>query len=191
MNPFVTFNGSILTLCLIASVAFAEDPSPVKSDTKVHWGSLTVYSENDFYFAGTDRRYTNGFKATALARNVRQFDQSFVPRPIRAAARTLGSLVPKHDTPQLAVSFGQNIYTPENIHPATPDLTDRPYAAWLYSGVTFQAYRHGEIELRDSASLELGVVGPWALGREIQNSWHEVFDILTAQGWSRQLVLLS
>ncbi len=27
-------------------------------------GAFTIYSENDKYFAGTDRHYTNGFKLT-------------------------------------------------------------------------------------------------------------------------------
>lgn len=172
---------------LFPTARAADSTAPLIEDVKIEWGSLTLYSENDFYFAGTDRRYTNGFKATVLARNVRQFDQPFIWKPVREAARLLGSLVPQHEQPQLAVSLGQNIYTPEDIHTPVPQLQDRPYAGWLYCEAAFQAYRPGAIEVLDTASFELGVVGPWALGRTIQNGWHQMFGLRPAEGWANQI----
>ncbi|HTB80079.1 MAG TPA: lipid A deacylase LpxR family protein [Opitutaceae bacterium] len=152
-------------------------------------GAFTIYSENDKYFAGTDRHYTNGFKLTYA-------DELEHPR-----LNALGSLLdqlgrhlavleparsPDQPPPELKLTFslGQNIYTPTLIHTSTPDPHDRPYAAWLYGAVGFQRQEARQLQVIE---LDFGMVGPAALGREIQNGWHNVIHVAHAEGWSHQL----
>ena len=39
---------------------------------------------------------------------------------------------------RVGVSFGQNIYTPNDTFTSQPIYNDRPYAAWLYASFALQ-----------------------------------------------------
>ncbi len=163
----------------------------VKTDDRLHFGSFTVYSENDSYFAGTDRYYTNGFKLSALSTDLRSFTDDSVPAPVRWIARGLGTLVSPDHPYKLGLSLGQNLYTPINIHTPTPAPADRPYAAWLYLGAAFQIY-HPPAEAGGTARLDVfevtvGMVGPAALGEQTQNGVHNILGLKRAEGWSYQI----
>ena len=57
---------------VLAVAGKAAEPQADQAPHQVTWGNLfrsstvTLYSENDKYFAGTDRHYTNGFKLSFL-----------------------------------------------------------------------------------------------------------------------------
>jgi hypothetical protein len=166
-------------------------PPSIQTDDRLHFGSLTVYSENDKYFAGTDEHYTNGFKISALSTDLRSFTDASVPAPIRGISRLLGSLVSPDKPYKLGLSLGQNMYTPQDTSLTTPDPADRPYAAWLYLGVAFQIYRPpaeaGGVARLDVFEVTAGVVGPAALGEQTQDTVHNIIGVPHAQGWSHQL----
>lgn len=161
---------------------------------RLKWGSYSLYIENDVFLAGTDRRYTNGIKLTALASNLRQFTGPEVPAPVRWISRRLTRVVARDEIPKLGLSFGQNIYTPENTQTTAYQPDDRPYSAWLYAGVSFQNYRppinaYGDARTPrlDILELNFGMVGPWALGEEVQNNYHRLIDVRPARGWHHQI----
>jgi lipid A 3-O-deacylase len=81
--------------------------------------------------------------------------------------------------------LGQSIFTPENHRVSNPSLNDRPYAGWLYAGLNFIQ----DEDVKQLTSLEfLGdIVGPWALGRQVQNNVHALFGEELARGWNHQL----
>jgi len=147
--------------------------------------AITLYTENDKYFAGTDRDYTNGFKLSFLGET--NLNQS--PGFVQAVAKYIPTL-PKESAGKqnykVGVALGQNIYTPTNIHTPDPDPNDRPYAAWLYGALIFQAGNPDRTLLR-VVELAVGVVGPSARGEQIQNGWHDVINVPHAEGWARQL----
>ena len=150
--------------------------------------SVTLYSENDRYFAGTDRHYTNGAKLT-VAGTVPHALPSALYRTLDDFGRQLRVFEPPsvHGQPvdlKLAFSLGQNIYTPTEIHTTAPQPNDRPYAAWLYGSVAFQRQ---EIDLFQTIELQLGALGPMALGRQIQNGFHDLIQVAHADGWGHQL----
>jgi lipid A 3-O-deacylase len=164
---------------------------PVVADQSLRFGSFSLYSENDKYFAGTDQNYTNGLKLSALSTDLRSFTDESVPAPIRGLSRLLGNLVPPDRPYKLGLSLGQNIYTPEDTQTTAYLPTARPYAAWLYLGVAFQIY-HPPAEADGIARLDVfeitaGIVGPSALGREVQNGVHEFIDVDRANGWDNQI----
>lgn len=162
----------------------AAEPVPVKHPGGLRLGSFTAYTENDNYLWDTDQFYTNGFKLTFLSANLASFAADGVPAPIRR----LGALVPPGRGYKLGFSFGQNIYTPADITIPTYQPDDRPYSAWLYVGLAFHVVDDtGEVARLDVYEVDLGVVGPSALGRQFQNGYHQIIDIPGAQGWDHQI----
>jgi lipid A 3-O-deacylase len=81
--------------------------------------------------------------------------------------------------------LGQSIFTPENHRASDPSLVDRPYAGWLYTGVNFVQ----DYDAQQLTTLEFlgGIVGPWALGRQVQNGVHALLGQQLARGWNHQL----
>ncbi len=138
---------------------------------------LTVTEENDLFGAGTDRNYTNGIRFGWL-------DTSATPPKM---ARFVGEYMPYfsiNDTTTVYYSLGHNLYTPNNITAHNPDPDDRPYAAFLYGSVGMSTIVDNHI---DSMELTLGMVGPAALGEEIQTFIHDTIAGDDPNGWDYQL----
>jgi len=173
----------------------ADSPAPDPAGDRLHFGSISVYSENDKYFAGTDQHYTNGFKLSFLTTDLRSFTGASVPAPVRTMARAFGRLTEPDAAYKLNLSIGQNIYTPENIHSPVFQPNDRPYAAWLYAGAAYQNYRPEHVSRGglwvpprlDVFEITVGTVGPAAIGRKIQNGFHDIIGVDHAEGWSNQI----
>ena len=174
-----------LLLTLLASAAPGRPAEPAAADWtdyRVRRGAFTLVTENDKYFAGSDRHYTNGLKLTWL--NETDLDES--PRFTQRVAELMPWLDPAHVKWRytVGVTLGQNIYTPADTDATGLVGDDRPYAAWLYAGLVFHAQEANQLRLVEVA---LGLVGPSALGEKFQNVWHEVIDVAPSNGWSHQL----
>ena len=163
--------------------------------TQMRFGSVTVYSENDKYFAGTDEHYTNGFKLSALSADLTNFTSDPVPHPVQQLARVLDRLVPPGRDCKLGLALGQNLYTPANIATRAPQPNDRPYAAWLYTSAAFQVYQPPRVFATgwralarlDTLEFTAGLVGPGAIGRQVQNNVHSLLGLAHANGWTNQI----
>jgi lipid A 3-O-deacylase len=173
-------------LALAAALRAAEAPPAVSPVEPLKFGSVSIYTENDKYFAGSDQYYTNGFKLSALSAPLRNFTDASVPAPVRWVAHHLSALVPDGHDAKLGLSLGQNIYTPADIHTPAPNPADRPYAAWLYVGAAFQSYDLAAGTL-DTFEVHVGLIGPAGLGEEIQNGFHDLIGVRRAKGWAQQI----
>lgn len=91
----------------------------------------------------------------------------------------------KYSDGDTSYTAGQQIYTPGHKQLTTPQLDDRPYAAWLYGGAEKRISRNEFSQ--DVLSLKLGMVGPAALGGPAQNGVHRLIGIPTAKGWDTQI----
>lgn len=151
-------------------------------DFSVRRGTFTLVTENDKFFAGTDRHYTNGVKLTWLAETDLDESAKFTQR----VAELMPWLDPAHTRWRYKVGFtlGQNIYTPGDTDTAMLLPEDRPYAGWLYAGLVFHAQEANQLRLVEVA---VGIVGPSAQGEHAQNGWHDVIDVPHAEGWKNQL----
>lgn len=153
-------------------------PAPAMEERQPPGSELQLFIENDM-FAGTDRYYTNGIKFGVGARlaTLRQF--------FKKPSKWMLDLLSNQDTDyHFGLFAGQNLYTPRNIkvHAAQPD--DRPWAAWLYLGGVAQQVAKNRL---DTVEIDLGVVGPPALGDQVQTEWHRLVGSPQPRGWDNQI----
>ncbi|WP_270935330.1 lipid A deacylase LpxR family protein [Falsiroseomonas oryzae] len=159
----------------LAAPAAAQDvrlPAP-GADPAGTWAFIL---ENDT-FSGNDRYYTNGF---LFAWRSPSYDP---PDWLARLTNGPGLLFPGGAT-RWGLGFGQKKWTPEDTELRNPDPTDRPYAAWLYGAVTLVSYNERAL---GSLELQLGIVGPGALGEQVQNGTHDLLNIERALGWAYQI----
>ena len=177
---------SRLFACLLLAGLVPAGAAPAADDIlpefQFRHSTLSLVSENDKYFAGTDRHYTNGFKLTWLG----ETDLNQSRRFGQTAARFIPWMDPEHVDWRYKVgsALGHNTYTPVDTDTAALLPGDRPYAGWLYGSILLHAQLDNQLRL---VELSLGIIGPSALGEQFQNSWHDVIDVPHAEGWANQL----
>ena len=86
---------------------------------------------------------------------------------------------------RVAVFIGQSIFTPKNLSLRPPDPYDRPYAGWLYIGVSL--LQETDLRMLENLGLDAGIVGPESLAKRAQNDFHQFIGSARAQGWGNQL----
>ena len=152
-----------------------------RADDAPDHGTLTVEIENDYFgFSGADRHYTTGTR----------FSWSSAPtEPGGAPTWTSGlftawPLFAETGKRRWGFALGQNIYTPTDVDRETPDPTDRPYAGWTYMAASLNTETPTRL---DTLELDLGVVGPAAGGRKVQNGFHHLIGSPNSNGWDHQL----
>ncbi len=144
-----------------------------------------VFIENDSFGAGTDRYYTNGFKiggGVGAEPVVNFLFHEPVKTVLRKISRHLDDVDP--GAIQLGLFAGQNLYTPRRITVAAAQPLDRPWAAWLYIGGVAQSVRSDRLQ---TVELDLGMVGPAALGKPVQTEWHKLVGAEQPLGWGNQI----
>jgi lipid A 3-O-deacylase len=167
------------TVGAAGALAAAERSAPMEDWT------LSFYYENDLFF-NTDRYYTNGTKFSWISPDLSEafHEAAEVPGWLRPIARRMPFVNDLGINKVVVLSLGQNLYTPADIATTEAQPNDRPYAAWLYFGMGL----HNQTEnWQDALELNLGVVGPWARGEEVQNFVHRARGLPTANGWAHQI----
>lgn len=177
----------LLLACVLLVVpgagAAVASPSAESCAAKPRPAAWVFAVENDKFFAGTDRHYTQGLRLTWLYERP-------AANPVETAARAVLDLAALERAPvekgMVTYSLGQDMFTPGNTGTAGLVARDRPYAGWLYSTIGY----HTIDALARScwiAEATVGMVGPAALGEPVQNGWHRLLRIAPAQGWAHQL----
>lgn len=81
--------------------------------------------------------------------------------------------------------LGHKMFTPHKPIVRFLIEHDRPFAAYLYSSLNIKRiYKKNKIL---NTSLQLGIIGPSALGDEIQNSIHNIYGFREVTGWKYQI----
>ncbi|HEV2147769.1 MAG TPA: lipid A deacylase LpxR family protein [Longimicrobiaceae bacterium] len=154
---------------LLALAAVPVHPAPVSAQEV---RSVRFVLDNDLFGlrgreAPPDHDYTHGVNVSV--------ELSGAPRVVRWA-------VPAAELSTM-LGLGQEVYTPREDAPE-PVPGERPYAAWLYLAAGASADRGHR---RDEVSVRLGVVGPPALGEEVQNGVHRLTGSRPQLGWEHQI----
>ncbi|ARS51636.1 lipid A deacylase LpxR family protein [Kushneria konosiri] len=144
-------------------------------------GVLTLKLANDFFSARSDDgHYTSGLEGS----------WTFKPHD-NHWTRTVAGWIPgwsADDVDAASYRFGQQIYTPRNTRRDELITDDRPYAGYLYGGVSL--YRHNlspQWRINDAFSLDIGLVGPGSGAKAVQKNFHHLVDSDDPKGWHHQL----
>jgi hypothetical protein len=157
---------------------------PLHAEPEKDRPRFTITEENDSMIAATDRHYSQGIKLSMLSTQITPggfWDKPYDWFPVfeEGANRTR-----KYNWTIL----GQSIFTPSNPRLATPDPNDRPYGAWLYTGVgLLQETRHESHDTLENLEILGGIVGPEAFGAQTQNDFHQFLGVSEFRGWTDQL----
>jgi lipid A 3-O-deacylase len=149
----------------------------------------TLYWENDAFGVGrkSDRFYTQGAKVTVLLSD----DVEWWKTPADKFKRTFckSRLCGKNENDaSVSIVVGQNFYTPEDILIAAPQPLDRPWAGWLYTGLS-EALVDSRQKIQNYFEVQVGVLGPGAGAQRTQKYIHNDlhFSDRDPQGWDNQL----
>lgn len=82
------------------------------------------------------------------------------------------------------LSLSHRIFTPQLVSPSVPRPLDWPFGASLAFGSAIVV--DGE-RTRQALGLELGVIGPAALGGPVQNALHRIIGQPRVEGWDAQV----
>ncbi|MCF8093096.1 MAG: lipid A deacylase LpxR family protein [Desulfotignum sp.] len=163
-------------ILLLSSVAWCEESAGLQT--------FQVFYENDL-FGDTDKYYTNALQMTWLSKDLKRYkDDVRLPQWFLPVIRAVPFAHVPGSTHNIGLLFGHQIYTPSDIRAAKLLPDDRPYAGNLYAGIALHSKTLTKL---DTIEITLGVVGPSALGEQVQNTVHDLRDIAEAQGWDNQL----
>jgi hypothetical protein len=164
----------ILTLVLLSQYCTAQKIDNIAAFRNINSESyFRINYENDLFY-GTDKNYTQGTSLELVLPSIKK--------------NPLNHLFYK---PELAdIRYGlmieHNSFTPDRYTLQKIQYGDRPFASTL----TFKSFSIATDTLKASrltSSLNLGVIGPAALGDEIQTTIHEITESAIPMGWKNQI----
>ena len=160
----------------IPAAAFAQ--AAPDAGLYVNSGAIwTLRTENDKFSTvpgGTDRYYTAGQQISWTSA------PNDVPEFLAQAGRAAGGA----GTTWLSINLEQDLYTPYNTTRIHPDPKDWPYAGHLAATA---ALIQDSADTRTMLSAGLGVIGPSAGGRIVQNGFHVIVGDQQSHGWGAQM----
>jgi len=145
-------------------------------------GRFAILEENDSLFFNSDKHYTQGLRLSDLSPTLKPESGWNEPFNFIGGNTPLFQSSPDR---RIAVFLGQSIFTPKNLNIRPPDPRDRPYAGWLYLGVSL--LQDTNRQTLENLELDAGVVGPGSLAKQVQNDFHQFIGVAQARGWSSQL----
>ena len=176
----IFFLCALLILMPGALKSWALESEPAAPDLA---GVFNLQLENDILNPDSDGYYTHGTRFSYLSNEK-------IPRWVQDSSAYLPFFTQKGKM-RVSYALGQSIFTPNDISRSDLIEDDRPYAGWLYFAVGLLSDRRqgpGRFSNRlDSLELNLGIVGPAALGEQVQTFVHELTNSTLPQGWDHQL----
>ena len=162
--------GAIALAVLAATPAAAvppQDPNGILTFQAENDGASTLRGTSDqYYSSGLRLGYVTGTTA--------------VPGFLSALGRSVWG----DGVQRVSIDLSQSIFTPRNTQINPPDPRDRPYAGYLRLSA---ALIHDSDNARSLLGMSVGVIGPSALGRQVQNGFHDIIGDTENKGWSKQL----
>ena len=123
----------------------------------------------------SDKYYTNGIRLGFTS------GTESVPR----ALKSLGDLLlTSGGQYRYSIDVTQQIFNPKDTDSGNPPPGDRPFAGLLLAN--FGLYQDTE-RSRGLVGVSFGLVGPSALGRQVQNGFHDLIGQRKVEGWSTQI----
>ena len=170
--------GLALGLALAPSPGFAVDKPVSETST------FTFMFENDL-FADSDNQYTSGLQIGWLSPDVKHYEEEQrLPRWLLPVVHAMPFINVPDSQHNIGFTIGQQTFTPKDTRARTVVKNDRPYAGWLYGGLSFISKNESVL---DTLEVQLGVVGPWSLAEDAQRLVHDIRNLETPKGWDNQI----
>lgn len=166
---------ALLGLSLATAVieASAQTPTVPPPDPAAIW-SLQLKNAAITTSKLADRDYTNGIRLGWTSAD------GGAPDFLQGVGKTLWG----DGQMRIAVDLTQQFYTPTDNTVAYPPLTERPYAGVLLGTASLIHDSGSALSVLD---LGLGVLGPSAMGEQVQNGFHNLIGQNRTKGWDTQL----
>ena len=148
---------------------------------------VNVRIDNDLFgVKDQDQGYTNGMGISLVSPDIAgREDDPCLPALARWVNRNVGWLRPTYgDQRNMVLSLGQTIYTPTDDSRTDLIEDDRPYVGVLMVAVGYNGRKGDRLE---ATRMGVGVAGPAALGKQVQNGWHDIIGVDRFQGWDNQI----
>jgi hypothetical protein len=168
-----TLNRAALPTALAATLAAAAPAAAQQADP---YATVTIQVENDAVstFKGTsDQYYTSGLRLGWTS-----------PTDWDPGANSIAQSIWGDGKTRVSLDLVQSLFTPHNTQLDPPNPSDRPYAGEL---LLTAGLIHDTADTRDLLGVTLGVVGPAALGEEVQNGFHNLIGDTPNRGWHYQI----
>ena len=179
-----TFCTKCLILIIMISITFVFEAKGQETPEAQKAWTFSVYFENDL-FTHTDKHYTNGTKLSWISPDLTSYKESNkLPDWSLPLIRRLPFINKPGLQRNIALSIGQNMYTPKDTSREDLIEDDRPYAGWTYFGISF----HSKDDRRlDSIEFQMGIVGPESYAEQTQKFVHSTRGLDEPKGWDNQL----
>lgn len=161
----------VLAVALIQN-AFIQNANAQITNTE----TFNLIVENDAIH-NTDYHYTSGILLDYVA------DWNKTPEAVLDLANQL-PLIESNDRIHMGLHLGQQIFTPNDIQTDQVIPDERPYAGYLFGGISLLAVSPGDLHMW---TFDVGVVGPAARAQEFQSSIHGRLGVNPPRGWDNQL----
>ena len=180
-GPLPQLRPAIVTILALAA-ALGVEAEPVRSPADL--STFTILFENDL-FGDTDQQYTNGIQIGWMSPDLTRYaDAERLPDWLLPVVARLPWINEPNTQRNVGFTIGQKIFTPEDTQSSSLVRDDRPYAGWLYGGLSFTSKTTSRMNMFE---FQLGIVGPAAQAEEAQNFVHDLRDLAKTRGWSHQL----
>ena len=159
-------------LLFIIAAYHSDAQTHLDDNAKTHSTEFGIQTDNDSYLLqGSDRYYTDGL---------------FIY--YRHALNTASNSNLQNKV--LGFEIGQKIFNPQSGSISfngvdDPKYIDRPFAGYLYAGANLNFLYNNESNIKVGA--QVGVVGPAALGKQVQDYVHDNFGFYHPSGWEYQV----
>lgn len=140
----------------------------IKSDTYFRFNY-----DND-YFTSSDKNYTQGY-------NFELVSPFLGKNPVNVLF-----YIPENTKNKFGLSIEHIGFTPNSYKSSEIQYGDRPFAAAIMLK-SFVISTNIEKKFRGYSSLNLGIIGPGAFGKEMQVAIHEATGNTIPQGWKNQI----
>jgi lipid A 3-O-deacylase len=132
------------------------------------------YNYDNDYFASQDQDYTQGYSFELVSPNLRK-------NPINKMLFN-----PKNTENKYGIAIEHIGFTPFNIKSPNIQFGDRPFAATIMLK-SFAIATDTINKSRFISSMNIGLIGPGAFGKEMQVAIHEATGNTIPEGWQNQI----
>ncbi|MCB7482093.1 lipid A deacylase LpxR family protein [Christiangramia sediminis] len=165
---------SFVLFLLIPSILSAQKIDNLVSFRDIASDSYFRFNYDNDYFSGTDENYTQGYSLELVAPFLEKNPVNYL------------FLIPENSKVKYGLTIEHIGFTAPNIGSPEIQFGDRPFAAAIMLK-SFAITTDTLARSRLTSSLNLGLIGPGAFGKEMQVGIHEITGNTIPQGWRNQI----